>query len=420
MVCAQCHSARTAIAGPYRPGADYFDFFIPALEYAQEPRPNASRDPVYWADGRPRRFSNDAFGLWQSACFLRGGATCTTCHTDPHLPNVDRNPQLAGEASEALCTSCHQDIAARRTEHTRHLPTSRGSQCIECHMPKTVVSIKASMRDHTISVPAPENTVKFDIPNACTECHRDKPASWAAAVMKSWWPDGRRQRLVAQAEAFTSARAGRATAVDALIGIADDPSYPPFVRANSVGYLGGFEQPRAWSAVIRAARSEEPVIRLAAIAALRGAAGSDANARAAILSALSDSRRAVRVAAALTVAERNGRDLDVAHFPQFRTAAREVVSWTEEHRDEPDLQRLQGVVQLLAGEINAAAEALATSLDHDPAATHTRFLLGLARLGQGRADEARELWRRIPRGDRYYESAQRQLRVLESTNAHPR
>lgn len=420
MVCAQCHSARTAIDGPYKPGADYFDFFIPALEYAQEQRPNASRDPVYWADGRPRRFSNDAFGLWQSACFLRGGATCTTCHTDPHLPNVDRNPQLAGEASNALCTSCHQDIAARRAEHTRHLPTSRGSQCIECHMPKTVVSIKASMRDHTISVPAPENTVKFDIPNACTECHRDKPASWAAAVMKSWWPEGRRQRLITQAEVFTNARAGRATAVDELIAIADDPSYPPLVRANAVGYLGRFEQPAASSAVMRAARSDEPVIRLAAIAALRGPAGADANTRATILSGLSDPRRAVRVAAALTVAERNGRDLDVAHFARFRTAAQEVVSWTQQHKDEPDLQRVQGVVQLLAGEINAAAEALAMSLSHDPDATQTRFLLGLARLQQGRAGEARELWRGIPRGDRYYESAQRQLKALESASAGPR
>ena len=44
-------------------------------------------------------------------------------------------------------------------------------------MPKTVVSIKSTMRDHTMSVPAPENTVQFNIPNACTECHSDKPAS---------------------------------------------------------------------------------------------------------------------------------------------------------------------------------------------------------------------------------------------------
>ena len=74
-------------------------------------RGRASTSP-YWPDGRPRRFSNDAIGLWQSECFLRGGATCTSCHRDPHEPDVDRNPQLAS-SNNALCTGCHQQIGTR-------------------------------------------------------------------------------------------------------------------------------------------------------------------------------------------------------------------------------------------------------------------------------------------------------------------
>jgi hypothetical protein len=96
MVCAQCHSLRTAINPEYKAGDDYYDFFVPALEYAPYDRPHVSKDPPYWADGRPRRFSNDAIGLWESQCFLKGGATCTACHTNPHLPDIDRNPQLGG------------------------------------------------------------------------------------------------------------------------------------------------------------------------------------------------------------------------------------------------------------------------------------------------------------------------------------
>ena len=38
----------------------------------------------------------------------------------------------------------------------------------------TVISLRSRMPDHTISVPAPENTVRYGIPNACTECHQDK------------------------------------------------------------------------------------------------------------------------------------------------------------------------------------------------------------------------------------------------------
>jgi hypothetical protein len=328
------------------------------------------------------------------------------------LPNVDTNPQLAGAASDKLCASCHQGIVAKRTEPTRHSASSAGSNCVECHMPKTLVGIKSTMRDHTIGVPAPENTVKFEIPNACTECHRDKPASWAANTLRAWWPNGRRQKLIAQADAFTAARAGRVEAIDPLVAIAQDRSFAPFTRANAIGYLGRFADLRASSAVVAATRSDEPVIRLAAIAALRDPAGDTEAAGAAIVSALADSRRVVRVAAAITAVERRGRDLQADDRARFKAAASELVTWTRRHQDDAPLQRLQGLVQFLGGDVNAAADALAVSLAHDPEVVETKFLLGLARLGQGRSDEARRLLSEIPRGNQFYESAQRQLKAI--------
>ena len=179
MICAQCHSFRGVIAPGYAAGADYYDHFQPLLEY----RPQKADDPAYWPDGRPRRFSNDAMGLWQSECFLRGGATCTNCHR-AHLPDVDKNPQLA-PGGNGLCTQCHDKIGAAVSDHTRHADGSRSSACVECHMPKTVMSNKATMRDHTIGLPAPENTVAFGSANACTECHTEQKASWAVEALTS-------------------------------------------------------------------------------------------------------------------------------------------------------------------------------------------------------------------------------------------
>ena len=238
MICAQCHSLRDIVAPGYTAGANYYDFFQPVLEYG----PRKEQDPTYWADGRPRRFSNDALGLWQSECFLRGGATCTSCHRDPHIPNIEKNAQLA-PANNALCTSCHKDLGVQLTAHTRHKADSAGSSCVECHMPKTVVSIKATMRDHTIGVPAPENTVAFGIPNACTECHTDKQAAWAVSTLEQWWPRGRRAKLVARAEAFTAARANRPEALDRLTAIVADERQGPLVQANAAGYLGRLRGP---------------------------------------------------------------------------------------------------------------------------------------------------------------------------------
>ena len=172
MICAQCHSLRDVIAPGYTAGADYYDHFLPLLEY----RPQKPTIPPTGPTGGRAASRTTRSACGRAQCFLRGGATCTNCHRDPHLPDVDRNPQLA-PANNALCTRCHQEIgAAVDRAHASRARESTGSSCVECHMPKTVISIKATMRDHTIGLPAPENTVAFDIPNACTECHTRQQA----------------------------------------------------------------------------------------------------------------------------------------------------------------------------------------------------------------------------------------------------
>jgi len=412
MVCAQCHSLRTMVNPGYQAGQDYYDFFVPALEHAPHTRPHASQDPPYWPDGRPRRFSNDAIGLWQSACFVRGGATCTTCHADPHLPDVDRNPQLAPPASNALCIRCHEAIGARLSAHTRHGARSAGSSCVECHMPKTVISIKAKIRDHTIGVPAPENTVKFGIPNACTECHADKPASWAVDTLASWWPGGRRAQLIARAEAFSAARAGRPEAVDHLIAIADDDRSAPLTRANALGYLGNYTDPRAIAALLRGAQANHPAIRATSVAALAGAARGDRASGAALLAALDDARRAVRITALVTLVNQGGADVTDLDLQRVRRVSEEFVQWTRANQDDAQLQRAQGIAYLLGGDFARAADALNASFNLQPDAPSVKFFLGIARFGQQRFDEARALFNQVPRTDPYYEKAQEQLKKM--------
>src|SRR5438477_12000170 len=135
-------------------------------------------------------------------------------------------------------------------------------------MPRTVLGIKARIRDHSISLPAPENTVRFAIPNACTECHTDKSASWAAETLAAWRPNGRRGALVERAEAFTGGRQARPEALDRLIAIARNDIAAPLVRANAVGYLANYPDGRALAALFNAAKSDQPAIRSAALSGL--------------------------------------------------------------------------------------------------------------------------------------------------------
>jgi predicted CXXCH cytochrome family protein len=410
MICAQCHSLRDVVAPGYTAGANYYDFFQPVLEYG----PRKDSDPTYWADGRPRRFSNDAIGLWESECFLRGGATCTSCHLDPHVPDVDRNAQLAPR-NNALCTQCHQDLAAQPTAHTRHRADGAGSSCVECHMPKTVISIKSAMRDHTISLPAPENTVAFGIPNACTECHADKPAAWAVSTLEQWWPHGRRAKLVARAEAFTAARADRPEALDRLIAIAADDRQGPLVQANAAGYLGRYPDARAAAALLAAGKASHPVIRSAAISSLgQHATAETATIRSAILTALSDPQRAVRISAMVSLINHGGAPLGPGDMARFQWVGREFAARARLHEDDARVQRDLGLIELLTGSFDVAADALQISAGLEPDQTSVKFLMALARLGQRRVDDARTLLKQVPPGDPYYKAAQDRLKQLDS------
>jgi predicted CXXCH cytochrome family protein len=431
-ICAQCHSLRELLAPDFKAGENYFDYFRPVLEYET----HVDRDPPYWADGRPRRFSNDALGLWQSQCFLRGGATCTSCHKDPHQPDVDRNVELAA-TNNKLCTTCHQEIGARPTAHTRHRADGAGSSCVDCHMPRTVVSLKSTMRDHTMSVPAPENTVAFGIPNACTECHKDRKAEWAVDVLRQWWPQGRRAQLVARAQAFTGGLARRPDALDALVAIARDDRQGPLVQANALGYLRNYADARSIATLLAATKSQQPVVRSVALLSLNlapnavtagqesapdgrtgsaDAAGPGAEgirgAHAAFLAALDDPRRAVRLSALASLINAGNGGFDPTDERRFRRVSSEFAAKAHLYEDDARVQSDLGVVRLLGGDFDLAAGSFQNSLLLEPGRPVTPFLFALARLGQHRVDDALALLKQVAPSDPYYGAAQNRLRAI--------
>jgi predicted CXXCH cytochrome family protein len=401
MVCAQCHSLRDAVAAGFRAGEDYYDYFVPKLEYT----PRKEQDPVYWTDGRPRRFSNDAIGLWQSRCFLKGGVTCADCH-DPHQPDIERHPELAA-SNNALCTRCHGAIGAAPTDHTRHLADSPGSACVECHMPRAVVSIKARIRDHSMSLPAPENTVALGIPNACNDCHADRSSGWAVEAMKRWWPDGRRARVVERAATFAAARQAKPDALPRLLAIAHDAEEGPLMQANALGYLRQYPDKRARAALVAALSAEHPLLRMVAASSLQTAGGEPA-----LWRALDDSRRAVRLSALVSIVSGGGRPSTPDDRARFARVSAEFVEQARMHEDDYVTQTDLGLVHLLNGDLQSAAEALLISRALEPAEARSLFLLGLVRLAQQRPAEARKLFDQVPRSHALYDAAQRQLQAL--------
>lgn len=108
------------------------------------------------------------------------GITCINCH-NPHTlePTAQKN------SGNALCMKCHSFgslIGPHQNsleQHTKHKANSKGSLCVECHMPKVGKHTGKSpltVRSHLFGFVTPDETIKYKMPhetNACFACHKE-------------------------------------------------------------------------------------------------------------------------------------------------------------------------------------------------------------------------------------------------------
>jgi len=261
-LCGQCHAQRLPDpmdkvwtfldTGPtFRPGGGLAGHVAPLTRDTPVPPPGAPDTfrQRFWSDGTARLTAYEHQGLTQSPCFRGGRFSCTSCHT---MHAGDIAGQLAPDRlGDRACTQCHDGIARNPGAHTHHAPASSGSRCVECHMPPIVYGVLEIHRSHRVESPDVARDVEGGRPNACTACHIDRGAAWAADRMRDFW-GARYRRPQARpggapldaSEALTSLHAGdplqRAVYLAALGR--PDGAVPPgargFVLANTLVGLG--------------------------------------------------------------------------------------------------------------------------------------------------------------------------------------
>ncbi len=194
-VCGQCHGQRQPVqleratdwlrTGPtYRAG----DVLAQHVALVHQDTSSVGADPNlfrqrFWQDGTPRLSAYELQALQQSTCYLNGGATCIGCH-EAHggtPAGMITEPNREG----AMCSSCHQNAAAIPA-HAAHVKASPTTNCVDCHMPKMVYGVMEIHRTHRIRAPDPLAAAAKQQPDACTGCHGNRSASWAADAMALW------------------------------------------------------------------------------------------------------------------------------------------------------------------------------------------------------------------------------------------
>ena len=271
--------------------------------------------------------------------------------------------------------------------HHFHPPASAGARCVSCHMPAQTYMQVDPRRDHGFRIPRPDLSVELGTPNACTQCHRDRPAAWGADRAAAWWGTPAGPHF---GEALAAARAGEREAEGALVAVAGDGVLPAIVRATAVRALRRYG-PAALGAIEAAAGDADPLVRASA------AGGLDRlpprRRVAAIAPLLADPIRAVRIEAARALAGVPRTLLAQAQRAALAAGRAELVAAQAAAADQPAAHLDLGLLAAAEDRPEDAEAAYRAALRLDAFFLPARFNLATLLNRQGRNAEAETVLR---------------------------
>ncbi|HKZ07599.1 MAG TPA: cytochrome c3 family protein, partial [Methylomirabilota bacterium] len=343
-MCGRCHARRSQFSDDYVHGRPLGDTH----------RVSLLEDRLYHPDGQIRDEVYE-YGPFRQSRMFHAGVTCSDCH-DPHRAKLRA-------AGAQVCAGCHAAQKYEVATHHFHAAGSRGADCLGCHMPTTTYMEVHARRDHGLRVPRPDLSVTLGVPDACTRCHADRSAEWAAKQVQGWY--GRAPRGYQRfAEAFSATAVGLPGAAAQLAAVARDGEQPAIARASALIRLGLLDGRELMAVAGASVKDGDPLVRHAAAMAL---AGADTSQRIELLaSLLADPVRAVRMEAAralagapaerLTPAQREARDRGLAEY----------IAGERFNADRPESHLNLGLLYSARREPDLAEAALRAALALDP------------------------------------------------------
>jgi predicted CXXCH cytochrome family protein len=369
--CARCHSRHAQIADDDGPtGLD------------QTRRVALLEQPLYHADGQILDEVYEYGSFVQSRMFAVG-VTCSNCH-DPH------SLRLRAQGN-ALCAQCHVPAVFDTPQHHYHPAGSAGARCVSCHMAERTYMVIDGRRDHSFRVPRPDLSLSLGTPNACTDCHADKSARWAADAVAGWYGPQRRQGWH-YGDALAAGRSEQPDAERQLLRVTGDPAAPAIARATAVALLEPLLSPRSLPALQAAARDPDPLVRRAAA---ESAAALDPDARLALVAPLLDDPvRTVRLAAFSTLLEVPTDGMNAAQRAALDRVAAEYRAAQRFNADRAEGQTNLGTLEARTGNLDAARAAFDTAIRLQPSFLPAYVNLAEVQRRQGHEADAEATLRR--------------------------
>ncbi len=282
-LCATCHTKSVSLTATFQPGDRYFDHYdLVGLEH-----------PDFYADGRDLG-ENYTYTLWlTSPCAKSGRLDCLHCHTS------SGRYRFKGDEANNACMPCHQKHVEDPAAHTLHTVDSTGSQCVACHMPKTVFA-RMERHDHSMRPPTPATTIAFNSPNACNLCHTDQDAAWSDQWVRKWRRRDYQKPVLHRAGLIDAARKRDWRRLREMLAYLASDDRDEVYTASLIRLLEACEDEAKWPAMLKALKDFSPLVRASAARALSEHLTPESVR--ALLTAAGDNYRLVRVRSAAALA----------------------------------------------------------------------------------------------------------------------
>jgi predicted CXXCH cytochrome family protein len=314
--CGLCHARR----------AGFHEDWVPGRSLSQTHAVEALARNTYHPDGQIRDVEEPYnYTPFKQGKMFAAGVTCSDCH-EPHSAKLRAS-------GEGVCLQCHAPDKFAGVKHRHHAGVDPPPTCVSCHMQARTYMVVDPRHDHAFRVPRPDLSVTLGTPNACNDCHRDKPAQWAATAIEQWFgPD--RKGFQTYGPAFHAARTDQADATALLGVVAADNNAPAVARASALAELASRVSPANIATARTALADPDPMVRIGALDMLENLPASQIWPLAAPL--LADPVRGVRIRAAALLAPVPTASQAPSDRARFDLAAREFIAAQRANAERPE------------------------------------------------------------------------------------
>jgi tetratricopeptide (TPR) repeat protein len=344
--CGLCHARRSQFSEAWAPGQPLSDTHMVS----------PIRRGLYDADGQMLDVEEAYnYGSFKQSKMFAAGVTCSDCH-DPHSSKLRL-------AVDGTCLQCHSPDKYADVKHHRHEAVTPALACASCHMPTRTYMVVDTRHDHSFRIPRPDISAKLGTPNACNDCHVDKPPEWSAAAIERWYgPD--RKGFQNYAAAFHSAWSNQSDAAKLLAVAAADRNTPAIARAGALSELSSRFTPATLDLARTSLKDSDPMVRIGALDMIENLPLEQRWSMASPL--LSDPIRGVRIRTASILSDVPAARLSEADRGRFNRAAEEFIAAQQFNADRPEARTTLGAFYARRGRNSEAETEYKASLRLSP------------------------------------------------------